>query len=84
MSVGQIASHYQLSFAAVAKHLKVLERAKLITKSRSGNEQIVSIAPSTLAEASNYLGNYKQLWEDRLDSLDNYLRKINKHKTRSH
>ena len=76
LSVGQIATHYQLTLAAVAKHLDVLHRAKLISKSRRGKEQIVSIAPETLAAASNYLGAYRQLWENRLGSLDKYLKLI--------
>ncbi|HXN09058.1 MAG TPA: metalloregulator ArsR/SmtB family transcription factor [Candidatus Acidoferrales bacterium] len=80
MSIGEIATHYQLTFAAIAKHLDVLHRAKLISKSRRGKEQIVSIAPHTLAAASKYLETYKQLWENRLDSLGIYLQSINKHK----
>src|SRR5437868_8173546 len=73
MSVGQIAAHYPLTFAAVAKHLDVLHRAKLITKSRRGNEQIVSISPHALAAANRYLENYEQLWKNRLNLLDNYI-----------
>ncbi len=80
MSVGQIAAHYQLTFAGVAKHVDVLNHAGLITKARRGKEQIVSISPHALAAASNYLENYKQLWENRLDSLDEYLKTINKNK----
>ena len=76
MSVGAIATHYNLSFAAVAKHLEVLHRAKLINKTRRGKAQIVSIAPRTFATASKYLDNYKQLWEKRLDSLDTYLKTL--------
>ncbi|HXC26237.1 MAG TPA: metalloregulator ArsR/SmtB family transcription factor [Gemmatimonadaceae bacterium] len=78
MSVGEIAAHYQLTFAAIAKHLDVLHRAKLISKTRRGKEQIVSISPNTLAVASNYLEEYKQLWENRLDSLDRHLQVTNK------
>lgn len=80
MSVGEIATHYALTFAAVAKHLEVLHRAKLITKNRRGKEQIVSISPHALAAARNYLETYKQLWENRLDALDKYLKSMNKHK----
>lgn len=74
MSVSEIASKYQVSFAAVAKHLEVLERAKLITKRRKGKEQIVSLSPKALNAASNYLENYKDLWEERLDSLGKFLK----------
>ncbi len=70
--------HYTLTFAAVAKHLDVLHRAKLINKHRRGKEQIVSISPHTLAAASKYLETYKQQWENRLDSLDKYLKSTHK------
>jgi len=73
LSVGEIAAHYSLTFAAIAKHVEVLQRAKLVTKTRRGKEQIVSIAPDTLVAANHYLETYKQLWEERLDSLDIYL-----------
>jgi DNA-binding transcriptional ArsR family regulator len=78
MSVGEIASHYQLTFAAVAKHLKVLEQAKLVTKSRRGKEQIVTLAPPGLAIANAYLEGFRQLWENRLDALDAYLKSTRK------
>ena len=80
LSVGEIAAHYRLSFSAVAKHLDVLHRAKLIRKRRRGKEQIVSISPDTLDAASHHLETYKKLWENRLDSLDTYLRSLNKNK----
>lgn len=73
LSVSEIAAHYPLTFAAVAKHLDVLHRASLINKTRRGKEQIVSIAPGALAAASKYLEGYEQLWGDKLDSLDKYL-----------
>jgi len=76
LRVGEIAKHYPLTLAAVAKHIDVLHRAKLIRKSRHGKEQIVSIAPDTLVAASQFLETYQQLWQDRLDSLDTYLQTI--------
>ena len=82
LSIGQIATHYHLTFAAVAKHLEVLHRANLIKKSRRGKEQIVSISPEMIVTASKYLENYAELWENRLNSLDKYLNSINK-KSRS-
>lgn len=78
MTVGEIAGHYPLTFGAVAKHLDVLHRARLIHKERRGREQLVSIAPATLAEANQYLEAYRTLWEARLDSLDRLLKKTNK------
>jgi DNA-binding transcriptional ArsR family regulator len=73
LSVGQIAKNYDLTFAAVSKHLKVLEKASLVIKRRNGKEQIVSASPRALVDAYEYLEEYKQLWENRLDSLATYL-----------
>lgn len=78
MSVSEIARHYSLSLAAVAKHLSVLERAGLIFKTRRGKELIVMLAPKTLGTANSYLENYRELWENRLDSLDKYIKSIKK------
>jgi DNA-binding transcriptional ArsR family regulator len=70
MSVGEIARSYDLTFAAVSKHLKVLEKAELVIKRRRGKEQIVQLAPQALAPASDYLDRYRQLWEERFMVLD--------------
>ena len=80
MSIGDIAKHYNLTFAAVSKHLKVLERAKLIVKRKEGKHQIVQLAPGALKDATDYLEKYKQMWEQRFDALDNYLQTIQKGK----
>ncbi|HEX5456502.1 MAG TPA: metalloregulator ArsR/SmtB family transcription factor [Candidatus Saccharimonadales bacterium] len=73
MSISEIAEPYSLTFAAISKHLKVLEKAKLITKRRRGKEQVVYLAPKAFASAEEYLEFYRSLWEDRLNSLDKYL-----------
>lgn len=73
LSIGEIAEDYDLTFAAVSKHIKVLEKARLIVKRKRGKEQIVSAAPQALADAYEYLDEYKQLWETRLDALAIYL-----------
>jgi len=78
MSIGSIAQYYNYSFAGIAKHLDVLEHAGLINKTRKGKEQIVSIDATALEAAVKYLDDYKQLWEQRLDSLDTFLQTANK------
>ncbi|HUC20765.1 MAG TPA: metalloregulator ArsR/SmtB family transcription factor, partial [Candidatus Polarisedimenticolaceae bacterium] len=67
LSIGEIAGPYDLTFAAVSKHLKVLEKAKLIVKQRRGKQQFVRAAPQALADADEYLRRYRELWENRLD-----------------
>jgi len=74
MSVGEVAEPYDLTYAAISKHLKVLEDARLVVKRKMGKERIVCLAPQTLAEADGYLGQYRQMWQDRFDSLEQYLK----------
>lgn len=74
MSVGEVAAPYDLSLAAVSKHLKILEKAKLIMKRRQGKHQYVQIAPYAFRDATEYLEWYRQLWEQRLDALEEFLR----------
>lgn len=74
LTVSEIAQPYDMSLAAISKHLKVMERAKLIIKRRKGKEQMVRLAPRAFADAAEYLAWYKQLWEGRLDSLESYLK----------
>jgi DNA-binding transcriptional ArsR family regulator len=73
MSVSDIAKPYDLTLAAISKHLGVLERARLIVKRRQGKEQIVALSPTAFADANEYLQWYQQFMQVRLDSLDNYL-----------
>ena len=76
MTVSEIAKRYNLTFAGVSKHLKVLEKAKLIVKRRQGREQYVQMAPATIRTATDALEYYQKLWEDRFDSLEVYLKKV--------
>ena len=74
-TVGEIAQHYKMSFAAVSKHLKVLEKAKLITKHRHGRQQLVIAEPQTLKSVEDYLHQYEKLWNKRFDALEELLSK---------
>lgn len=73
LSVNEIAEPYKISLAAISKHLKILEKAKLIIKHRKGKQQVVQLSPATLKEAAEYLKDYEKLWNARFDALENYL-----------
>ena len=73
LSVGEIASPYDMSLAAVSKHLMVLEKARLVTKRRKGKMQVVALSPAALADAAKDLERYREIWESRLDRLEKYL-----------
>ena len=70
LSVSELVIHYDMSFAAISKHLKVMERARLIVKRKEGKKQMVSLAPRALASADEYLEQYRQMWQSRYDKLD--------------
>ena len=76
LSVGELAKPYNLSLAAISKHLIVLEKAQLIVKHRQGKQQIIKISPTAFKNASEYLEFYRKTWEARLDSLEEYLEKV--------
>jgi DNA-binding transcriptional ArsR family regulator len=67
--VAELASPYSMSFAAVQKHVAILERAGLITKERSGRRKIVRTNPETLRVARRLLDRYEQLWRARIDRM---------------
>jgi DNA-binding transcriptional ArsR family regulator len=74
LSVGELVEKYDVSFAAISKHLNVLERAKLITKRREGKKQMVTLAPGALQSADEYLEQYRQTWEQKFNKLDAILK----------
>jgi DNA-binding transcriptional ArsR family regulator len=74
LSVGEIAASYDISLAAVSKHLIVLEKARLVTKHREGKLQIVGFSPAPLTDAAKHLQRYRDIWEGSLDRLETYLK----------
>lgn len=69
-SVSRLAECYAMSFAAVQKHVSVLEGAGLVTKRRNGRERIVRGNPEAIGRAQRLLDEFEQLWRSRIDRLD--------------
>ena len=69
-SVSELAKAYDMSFAAVQKHVAVLEGAGLVTKEPRGRERIVRGNPEAIARVQALLDRYEQLWRSRIDRLD--------------
>jgi len=69
-SVSQSAAAYDMSFAAVQKHVAVLEGAGLVTKQPHGRERIVRGNPETIRKAQGLLDRYEEIWRSRIDQLD--------------
>jgi len=72
-SVSALAERYAMSFAAVQKHVAVLQRASLVTKTKRGREQIVHANLVTVARARDLLDSYEQLWRHRAAQIDKLL-----------
>ncbi len=71
--VSELAGPESMSVAAVSKHLFVLERAKLISRSRSGHIQACVLEPRAMATADAWLSDYRSFWEDKLDRFANFI-----------
>jgi DNA-binding transcriptional ArsR family regulator len=69
-TVNQLAEPFPMTLQAVSKHLKVLERAGLVTRSRDRQRRPCRLAPKPLAEATEWLEGYRQFWEGSFRSLD--------------
>ena len=67
--VAELADHYPMSFAAVQKHVAVLERAGLVTKERIGRRKLVCTSLEGLAIARRLLDQYEELWRGRIDRM---------------
>jgi DNA-binding transcriptional ArsR family regulator len=68
--VAELAAHYPMSFAAVQKHVAVLERAGLVKKHRSGRRKVVRSNPEGLRVARRLLDRYEELWRERVERMD--------------
>lgn len=68
--VSDLAAEYDMSFAAVQKHVTVLEKAGLVTKTQQGRERLVRGNPEYFRKVQSLLDQYEQLWRHRVDRLD--------------
>jgi DNA-binding transcriptional ArsR family regulator len=67
--VAELAVHYPMSFAAVQKHVAILERAGLVSKERIGRRKVVRTNPEALRMARRLLDQYEELWRGRIDRM---------------
>jgi DNA-binding transcriptional ArsR family regulator len=75
-SVTELAEPFSMSLPAVSRHLKVLERAGLISRSRSAQWRPCRLAPGPLKEATEWLDAYRRFWDESLDNLVDYLKEL--------
>lgn len=75
-SVTELAQPFQMSLPGISKHLKVLERAGLISRGRDAQWRPCQLQAGPLKDAADWIGTYQQFWEERLDRLDDYLKDL--------
>jgi DNA-binding transcriptional ArsR family regulator len=73
LPVSEIAQPYNMSLAAISKHLKILTNAKLVMKRRKGKQQFISLSPAAFKDAETYLRQYGQQINRQFDALEKYL-----------
>jgi DNA-binding transcriptional ArsR family regulator len=81
-SVTELAAPFEMSMPAVSKHLKVLERAGLISRSRDAQWRPCRIEGAALKDVDDWLERYRRFWEASFDRLDEYLRELQAKETR--
>ncbi len=75
-SVNELAAPFDMSLPAVSKHLKVLEKAQLIARGKEAQWRPCEIKAQPLKEATDWMEQYRQFWEERFDRLEEYLKEL--------
>ncbi|HVZ38055.1 MAG TPA: metalloregulator ArsR/SmtB family transcription factor [Candidatus Kapabacteria bacterium] len=75
-SVTELAAPFKMTLPAVTKHLKVLERAGLITRSREAQWRPCKLAPQPLRDVAGWVEQYRRYWEESFDRLETYLQEL--------
>ena len=76
LTVNSIAENFDISRPAISKHLKILKECEIIDYKKDGRERYCFIQPKNLIPAFMWIEQYQTLWEDKLDSFDTYLTKL--------
>jgi DNA-binding transcriptional ArsR family regulator len=75
-SVSELAQPFEMTLPAISKHLKVLEKAGLIERSRAAQYRPCKLNAKPLREAAQWVEQYRQFWDERFDRLDDYLAEL--------
>jgi len=75
-TVTELAAPFDISLPAISRHLKVLEKASLITRSQHGKWRSARLSPATLESASVWISRYERLWSASFDRLDEHLAQL--------
>jgi DNA-binding transcriptional ArsR family regulator len=75
-TVNELAEPFAMTLPAISKHIKVLETAGLITRSRNAQQRPCKLSTDGLKEVDDWMNNYREMWEQRLDRLGAYIETI--------
>lgn len=75
-TVNELAEPFEMSLPAVSKHLKVLEKAGLVSRGREAQWRPARLQPEPLRQVSDWVEHYRKFWEQSFDRLDDYLREL--------
>ena len=75
-TVNELAEPFAITLPAISKHIKVLENAGLIIRSRNAQQRPCKLSTGGLKEVDDWMNNYREMWEQRLDRLENYIEEI--------
>ena len=75
-TVNQLAQPFAMTLPAISKHIKVLETAGLITRSRNAQQRPCKLSTDGLKEVDDWINTYRETWEQRFDRLEKYLKTI--------
>src|SRR5918911_2665240 len=76
-TVTELAAPFDLSLPAISKHLRVLQRARLIEQGRQAQWRPCRLNPAPLRDGADWIGQYRRHWEESFERLDAYLRELN-------
>ena len=83
-TVNELAEPFDMKQPSISKHLKVLERAGLISRSRAAQTRPCRLEAARLKDVADWVGAYRQMWEDSLDKLDAFLKTATPPKGKAH
>src|SRR5215831_1623093 len=78
--VTELAEPFEMSLAAVSKHIQVLERAGLVKRTREGREHLLSLDARPMREVARYASKFEKFWNERLDRLEAFVIEVEKQK----
>ena len=78
--VTELAEPFEMSLAAVSKHIQVLERAGLVKRTREGREHVLTLDARPMREVARYASHFEKFWNERLDRLEAFVVEVEKKK----